>query len=237
MCFIHLWGMPIYRFRFTLEENEDVVRDIDIKPAQSFESLGLTLQQSLKLPGTAGGVFYRSDDYFRKGEAIEMLHKDGTKKMRAASIMDEVEAPHQKFLYHLDPEHLNHVFCVELFKIIKEENPKTIYPFLVKSIGNLPKPLLKNIAPPPVDEDDLRSSDRFFELHQESTIDEEEIVGDMNISATPDLDVKEDDEDGLGIGIPVASDDDDGAEEGDHAEAEGEYGEDAFGESEREEDY
>lgn len=226
--------MPIYRFRFTLEDNEDVVRDIDIKPAQSFESLGLTLQQSLKLPGTAGGIFYRSDDYFRKGAAVEMLHKEGAKKMRASSIMDEVEAPHQKFLYHLDPEHLNHIFCVELFKIIKDENPKIIYPFLVKSIGNLPKPLLKNMAPPPVDEDDLRSSDRFFELHQESAIDEDEIVSDMNISGTPDLDVKEEDDEGMGM--PMTTDDE-GSEEGEPSEAEGEYSDDSFGESEREEDY
>ncbi len=226
--------MPIYRFRFTLDDNEDVVRDIDIKPSQSFESLGLTLQQSLQLPGTASGVFYRSDDYFRKGVAVEMLHKEGVKKMRPSSIMDEVEAPHQKFLYHLDPEHLNHMFCVELFKIIKDENPKTIYPFLVKSTGNLPKPLLKNIAPPPVDEDDLRSSDRFFELHQESAIDEEEIAGDMNISGTPNLDVKEDDDEGMGM--PLASEDD-SAEEEEHAETEGEYGDESFGESDREEDY
>ena len=67
-------------------------------------------------------------------------------------------------------------------------------------------------------------------------MDEEEIVGDMNISSTPDLDVKEDDDE-MGIVIPIASDDEDGAEEGEHAETEGEYGDDSFGESERDEDY
>jgi len=193
---IHLQPMPVYRFRFTLEDNDEVVRDIDIKPDQTFEEMGVVLQQSFKLPGTAFGAFFRSDDYFRKGEPIDVMVQGKGKKVRPLEIREVIEAPHQKFLYHYDPDHSGFMFCVELFKVMKETNEKAMYPFVSKTAGNLPKPSVRPGTPPPVDEEDLRSSDHFFALQQAGNeIDEEDLSSDISITDTPDRQTFSDDED------------------------------------------
>jgi hypothetical protein len=50
--------MPIYRFRAILEDHEDVYRDIDIKPEQTFEQFAIVLKNAFGLKENLFCTFY-----------------------------------------------------------------------------------------------------------------------------------------------------------------------------------
>jgi hypothetical protein len=62
----------------------------------------------------------------------------GPKKLMAdTKIAKYIDTPHQRFVYVFD-ENVQWTFLLEMMKIINED-PKTKYPFISKSIGNPPK--------------------------------------------------------------------------------------------------
>lgn len=150
--------MAVYRFKVFLEDNEDVFRDIDIKAAQNFEELHKAIQESYKFDAKHSASFFVSDDYWRKGQEITLrkedlpLDEDEVRKnvdpkklMSESRIAHFIEQPHQRFVYVFDPA-VQWTFLIEMIKIV-EENKKTSYPAVVKSIGNPPKQYKQVIAP------------------------------------------------------------------------------------------
>jgi hypothetical protein len=182
--------MPVYRFRAILEDHEDVYRDIDIKPEQTFEQFSLVLKNAFGLKENLFCAFYNSDDYFRKGSEIEFFILDKKGKAFPTEICDEVSAPHQKFLIVVDDVLSTFILHLELFKILKDEDKKITYPSCVKSIGNMPKPTIRSIVAPPVDEEDLKASEMFFKEIElgsdEQAYEEEVLVPDLSDDDTSD---------------------------------------------------
>ena len=182
--------MPIYRFRAILEDHEDVYRDIDVRPEQTCEQFAIVLKNAFGLKEHLHCAFYNSDDYFRKGTEIEFFILDKKGKAFPTEICDEVSAPHQKFLIIVDDVLSTFILHIELFKIHKEENKKLSYPVIVKSIGNMPKPTIRSIVAPPVDEEDLKSSELFFKELESGSDDqayeEEVLVPDLSDEDTSD---------------------------------------------------
>lgn len=181
--------MPIYRFRAILEDHEDVYRDIDIKPEQTFEAFASALKNAFGLKENLFSVFYNSDDYYRKGTEVELFLLDKKGKALPTEICDEVSAPHQKFLLKVDDVQTYYILHLELFKILKDEDKKLSYPACVKKIGNMPKPTIRSIVAPPVDEDDLKASESFFkelEIVEEEAYAEEILVSDLSDDDTSD---------------------------------------------------
>lgn len=142
--------MAVYRFRVSIEDNDDVYRDIDIKSAQTFEELHDTIQEAFKFDKKHAASFFVSDDYWRKGLEITLRKEDlaltaeelrlkvEPKKLMADSkIAKYIETPHQRFVYVFD-ENVQWTFMIELMKIATEE-PKAKYPLISKSIGTAPK--------------------------------------------------------------------------------------------------
>jgi hypothetical protein len=142
--------MSVYRSKVFLEDNEDVVRDIDIKAGQSFEHLHNAIQQAFKFDSKHAASFFVSDDYWRKGQEITLRKEDlpldeedirrkvdPKKLMSDIKIAKYIEQPHQRFVYVFDPE-VQWTFLLEMIKI-SEENPKTTYPNIVRSAGTAPK--------------------------------------------------------------------------------------------------
>ena len=142
--------MSVYRFKVCLEENEDIYRDIDIKAGQSFEDLHQIIQQAFKFDSKHAASFFVSDDYWRKGLEITLRKEDlpldeeeirkkvePKKLMSTTKILKHVEQPHQRFVYVFDPE-VQWTFLIEMIRIA-EDNPKTVYPSIVRSQGNPPK--------------------------------------------------------------------------------------------------
>lgn len=142
--------MSVYRFKVCLEENEDIYRDIDIKAGQTFEDLHQIIQQAFKFDSKHAASFFVSDDYWRKGIEITLRKEDlpldeeeirkkvePKKLMSTTKILKYVEQPHQRFVYVFDPE-VQWTFLIEMIRIA-EDNPKTVYPSIVRSQGNPPK--------------------------------------------------------------------------------------------------
>jgi hypothetical protein len=150
--------MAVYRFKVYIEDNEDVFRDIDILASQSFEHFHNVIQEAFKFDAKHAAAFFVSDDYWRKGQEITLRKEDLPleeeeirKKVEPKKLMAEtriakyIEQPHQRFVYVFDPV-AQWNFFIEMIKIV-EENPKTKYPFIVKSIGAAPKQYKQVIAP------------------------------------------------------------------------------------------
>ncbi|HTL81064.1 MAG TPA: hypothetical protein VL651_05140 [Bacteroidia bacterium] len=157
--------MAVYRFRLIFEDNEDVLREIDILGKQTFEDLHRAVQEAISFDGSKDASFFVSDDLWRKGMEIASnpvvydeddetpKHKRKVvKKMTGAKIADHIDDPHQRFVYVTDPE-VKWTLLVELVKIDKDD-PKVNYPKCTKSSGAAPKQYKQVIVPPVVDEEE-----------------------------------------------------------------------------------
>lgn len=142
--------MAVYRFRVSLEDNEDVYRDIDIKSGQTFEQFHTVIQEAFKFDAKHSASFFVSDDYWRKNQEITLKKEDLPldeeeirKKVDPKKLMSEIkiakyiEQPHQRFVYIFDPV-AQWSFLIEMVKIA-EENAKLNYPVVSRSVGNPPK--------------------------------------------------------------------------------------------------
>jgi hypothetical protein len=174
--------MAVYRFRIWFEDQEDIYREIDVQTKQSFADLHRCIQEAVGFDNSKDASFFISDDYWRKGREIALNPKQldddddddwrRPKKpaiinMRDARIADFIDDPHQKILYLFDPQAL-WTFCIELIRIVEDE-AKTNYPKVSKSVGAAPKQY-KVTTPPPdaeededmLDEDDEPQKERAF---------------------------------------------------------------------------
>jgi hypothetical protein len=142
--------MAVYRFKVSLEENEDVYRDIDILASQSFEEFHEVIQSAYKFDSKHAASFFISDDLWRKGAEITLRKEDlpleeeeirkkiaPKRLMREARIAKFIEQPHQRFIYVFDPQ-AQWTFLVEMIRI-GEENSGSDYPLIVRSHGTAPR--------------------------------------------------------------------------------------------------
>lgn len=162
----HHCSMAVYRFRVVFEDQEDVLREIEIQGKQTFEELHRTIQEAIAFDNSKDASFFMSDDYWRKGQEItnsRVVNDDDddddyrrpkkapTKQMSKSRVADFIDDPHQKIVYVFDPV-AKWTLLVELIKILADD-PKTNYPRTVKSSGAAPKQY-KQVIAPPIDEDD-----------------------------------------------------------------------------------
>lgn len=157
--------MAVYRFRVTLEDNEEVYREIDIKSTQTYEDFNNAILESINFDKTHNASFYISDAMWRKGEEIVLRQPENNdakqrnnevakrlmSKCKMALLIDD---PHQRFVFIYD--HKAHwTFTVELIKILADDDKKN-YPLCTKTVGEAPKQYVKtNVVPVAIDEDDF----------------------------------------------------------------------------------
>jgi hypothetical protein len=181
--------MALYRFRVTFEDYDDVMREIDVKSNQTFEDLHRAIHQSTGYNAEYPSSFYISNDQWTKGEEITYLPNQ--KRIdRKVPLMDKVKLlsyiddPHQKFYYTFNFDR-PFDFHVELMKIILEETPGVVYPFVVKSVGEAPKQFgITPSAPPPTTGDE-------FDFLNEMAFGEEDAEDFSEIEETGDEDLEE----------------------------------------------
>ncbi len=132
--------MAVYRFKIYFEDDETIIREVDIKSTQTFENFHTTIQGSIGFDGAHPTSFFVSSEGWRKGKEIILLHKHskGLKGtwMHETKIATYVEDPRQKFVYEFDPEGGNWILLIELMKIIPEAS--VTYPRINKSVGIAP---------------------------------------------------------------------------------------------------
>lgn len=164
--------MAVYRFRVAFEDQEDVIREIEVLGKQSFGELHRSIQEAIAFDNSKDASFYMSDDYWRKGQEItnrklqqdddddddyRVKKKPSAKPMNSSRVADFIDDPHQKIVYEFDPA-VKWTLMIELVRILNEE-PKVTYPRTVKSSGAAPKQYKQVIAPPVEDEDDVEDEE------------------------------------------------------------------------------
>jgi hypothetical protein len=131
--------MAILKFRIYFEEDDSVYRDIVIRHKQSFFELHESILKSYEFDSKHAATFYRSNDNWQRGREISLEVYDKKYKaapllMKETTIGSEIKDPNQKFIYVYDFAK-NWTFHVELINVSKEENPKIIYPAVIRKEG------------------------------------------------------------------------------------------------------
>ncbi|WP_207427754.1 hypothetical protein [Pedobacter sp. SYSU D00535] len=173
--------MAIYRFRVSFEDYDDVVREIDIKSTQTFEDLHYAIHKGTGYNPEQSSSFYVSNDHWIKGDEIAFLPTQrkqdrGVTLMAGTKLNRFIDDPHQKFYYTYNFDR-PFDFHVELLKILLDEDPSKVYPAIVKSVGEPPKPA-GSILPPPGSGEEPDDLDFLADLDDDAEPEEEMAVVD-----------------------------------------------------------
>jgi hypothetical protein len=179
--------MLIYKFRITLEENDNFLREIEIKPNQTFEDFHNALLECTTLEVEQLASFFICDIQWRKHQEITLIrteeeNEDHESKqvlpvprlMSETTLNDCIDNPNAQLIY-LNDQALVHTFYIELFKIYDSMEEAATFPRCVKRISDLPKQA-KNIplqGPVGYDDEKEEAVDEFDEEFDESQIDDE----------------------------------------------------------------
>jgi len=131
----------LYRFRVISDEEEDFLRDIDIRSDQTFLDLHKIIQESAGYDSSQIASFFITDDNWEKGEEIPLLNMTGDDSagitvMEKAVISEYISKEKEKLLYVFD-YFSGRAFFISLSKIIKEDKNKK-YPCCSRSVGKPP---------------------------------------------------------------------------------------------------
>jgi hypothetical protein len=131
--------MALLKFRIYWEEDEATYRDVVIRHKQTFEDLHSIILKAYEFDSKHQATFYRSNDFWQRGREIskeiyEKSYKAPPLLMSETSIGTEIKDPNQKFIYQYDFLK-GWTFLIELIQVIKEEDPKTDYPLVVRKEG------------------------------------------------------------------------------------------------------
>lgn len=174
--------MALYRFRVTFEDHDEVSRDIEIRPTQTFADLHYAIHQAIGFDASKPASFYMSDDNWKKGK--EITSRELTEEqshiplMNNSRLCDFIADPHQKIYYVFDLLG-NWTFHIELIKIVPQADPLASYPQCVRTHGEAPKQYGgTGIGVLPVPEDFDPEND-ILDLDDEEADDdrEEEVLG------------------------------------------------------------
>jgi hypothetical protein len=135
--------MALLRFRVFWEDDDQIYRDIEIRAGQTFLEFHKGIYTAFEFDGKHPASFYESNErWIAEGREISSEVMVNKKDSPALSMMRTpvsalVAKPDQKFLYVYDPAK-KWSFLVELIGVIKEEDPKHSYPYLVRKEGIAP---------------------------------------------------------------------------------------------------
>lgn len=163
--------MLVYRFRLISEDHDNLIRDIDILPGQTFFDFHVIIMESTELTHCEQASFYLTDKKYKKDKEITLKSvKRQIRKydedldeivsqtvvpplMKKAKLKNFIEDPHQKMIYEFQGNEF-YSFHIELFKILQADNSWS-FPQCVKKNGELPKkaeilpPIATDTATPP----------------------------------------------------------------------------------------
>jgi hypothetical protein len=167
--------MHAYRFRLLSDENDEFLRDIEIKSTQTFKDFHAIIKKAASINGNELASFFICDRKWNKIKEITLIdmeegdtnvdepdEEDEEKEFRMplsvmekSLIKDYIDDPHQRLLYEYDIMNQSALF-IELINISAADN-KSKYPVCVKSKGSLvaPKIIRDEFVPEDVDEREL----------------------------------------------------------------------------------
>lgn len=208
--------MAVYRFKVVFEDYDDVVREIEIQSKQTFEDFHRIIQQSTGYNVESSSSFYVSNDYWIKGDEIAYLPSAkkidrGVALMEKSKLSNFIDDPHQKFYYTYNFDR-PYDFHIELTKILLDDVTATVYPRIVRSAGEAPKPFGAVVAVPVSD-----AAEEDFDFLHEEGLNPEDAHDLSELDEADDIPAVDDEpEDGFGEGFADnehVEDEDHGAKE------------------------
>jgi hypothetical protein len=125
--------MAVYKFKVTIDEDEDVTRDIEVRSAQGFSTFHSAIVRHFKFRQDQIASYYSSDQQWYEGDLIINLDEGAKDTKRLA---DYIYDPHQRFI--CVTESYNEVaLAIELIKVSKEVD-EVEYPRCVGQSGEPP---------------------------------------------------------------------------------------------------
>lgn len=152
--------MSVYKFRVAFEEDENIFRDIEIKPSQTMKDLNTIIISSFSLPEKSSKQLFRSNDNWHKQEEMDLNPKaiKKGKNVMMPMLINFIDDPHQRFLYEFETPKQAFSLLIELININTAEKAGEIYPKVSKSAGPSPvrkEDLMAHLSKKVVDEDDV----------------------------------------------------------------------------------
>jgi hypothetical protein len=194
--------MQAYRFRILYDDQEDFLRDIEIKPGQTFKEFHEIILKSVGIEGQELASFFVCDRKWNKQQEITLINmlddaeipkaeeedEEGSPNihipvsvMESVKIRDVIDDPHQRFLYEYD--FLNpRIFFIELTRILDADERK-VYPLCVKQEGALAAAVVPNYESFLDDPDEEAMLSELNDLIKEGDMEEEV---DENFSTEPE---------------------------------------------------
>lgn len=160
--------MHIYRFKMRFEDQDEFLREVEVRADQTFEDFHRVIVGDLKLDPETLSSFFTCNDQFRKKKEICLVDMDPEPKedggkpvfvMAESRVRNFIDDPHQKLLFVYD--YLNYwTFYIELLKILPANDSKE-YPRISRSEGEIPREL--SAKPGTLPENDQRMDMSFDE--------------------------------------------------------------------------
>ncbi len=131
--------MALFRFRVYWEEDDQVYRDIEIRPTQTFLEFHKAIIAAYEFDGKHSASFFESNERWQRGREINSEVLVNKKDAPALSMMRTpvsalVSTPDHKFVYEYDPvKHWS--FLIELIGVSKDEDPRRSYPHVFRKEG------------------------------------------------------------------------------------------------------
>ena len=139
----------IFKFRVILDIEKDVYRDIEIQDSCSFSNLHECIQQSFGFSGQEMASFYRSGEFWDKGEELPLMNMGGIEagapelSMNELILKDHIREIHERFIYVYDFLRM-WCFYVEIIEI-SEPEIGIKYPIMSLEVGEAPSEDSKEI--------------------------------------------------------------------------------------------
>jgi hypothetical protein len=145
--------MHIYKFRLLSVENDEFVRDIEIRANQTFKEFHDIISQNVKMNGNELASFHICDQSWTKHKEVTLLDMrmenvadDGDDEtvapveeiflMENSCISDFIEEPNQRIVYEYDFLDMTTLF-LELTGVWKIKDESIVYPRCTHSEGDL----------------------------------------------------------------------------------------------------
>jgi len=133
----------IYRFKVWFDDDDEIIRWIDMKPNNTFKDFHTEILKSIEFEDKEPASFFMTNDRWIKGFEITLEDMGFDENDEPKTLMKDcmlkhyINDPHQKFIYINDFLEM-WTLHVELQNIL-EESANTEYPRLHKSEGKAPK--------------------------------------------------------------------------------------------------
>ena len=161
--------MKIIRFEIQVEEVDDVIREIEVKPSQTFKDLSDAILQAFNIKATRSTSFFTSNNKWQKLNEITLGKESRFEKPinGLKTAVEKVFKDTNRFAFYAE-DAPQYTFLMAAEEKESKADPKK-FPRVARSIGNLPSPASKKDFTDSIFSDDF--SRQTGEVYDESDSD------------------------------------------------------------------